>query len=551
MDLQPIIDDARTKVRGIMERDGTPGAAVALVRADEVVWMECFGATRAKGGRPIDAHTIFSLQSTSKTFTAVAVMLAVQRGLLDLGAPITSYLPEFTVRSRHEQNPEARMTLRHLLSHRAGFTHEAPLGGNFDPELETRSPNFEAHVASIADTWLRYPVGQRYAYSNLGIDLAGAALSRVMGAPFAEALRGLIFEPLGMADTTADAAVYGARENRAIGHQPGYAAVPARIPIEASGGVYSSIADMPRFARLLMHHGVFEGRTLLERRLWDEMHTPPFPGVPYALGILGLPFRYERGAPVLMNHNGGGYGFGSSFTYCPDEDLAWIVLYNGSTRVPAELAPFDAVALLPALEARLGPPAPHPMPEVAVVAASREALAPYCGSYVAGQAIVTAGWEGDSFVVHTPMDAAPNPLAFTGPLEAYVASGPLAGNVVRLHPPAGLQPARLEVQIDEGSSLRAFMTGGGVDFNEGDEPGPPGPVGGAYDALLGDYQIIAWGVPLFTIPLSKANGWLRFGHMRMAEHAPGLFFSPDGEALDLTGPTASFRNIPLYRVAAR
>src|SRR5579871_4113862 len=291
MDLTPIIASARERVREIKEREGMHGVAVALVRGDEVVWIEGFGELDQAGSRPVDEHTIFSIQSTSKTFTAAAVMIAVQRGLLDLGAPITTYLPEFTVRSRHERDPQTRMTLRHLLSHRAGFTHEAPLGGNFDPGLETRAPNFEAHVASIADTWLRYPVGQRYAYSNLGIDLAGAALGRVMGVPFAEALRRLIFEPLGMADTTADAAVYSARENRAIGHQPGFAAVPVRIPIEASGGVYSSIADMPRFARLLMHHGVFEGRTVLSRALWDEMHTPPFPGLPYALGVLGLPYR--------------------------------------------------------------------------------------------------------------------------------------------------------------------------------------------------------------------------------------------------------------------
>src|SRR6185312_7171298 len=99
MDLQPIIETARAEVRAIMARDGVPGAAVALVRGDDVVWSECFGATRAEGGRPIDAHTIFSIQSTSKTFTAVAVMRAVQQGLLDLGAPITTWLPEFTVRS--------------------------------------------------------------------------------------------------------------------------------------------------------------------------------------------------------------------------------------------------------------------------------------------------------------------------------------------------------------------------------------------------------------------------------------------------------------------
>ena len=88
MDVQPIIESARERVLEIKERDGMPGVAVALVSQGQPVWMETFGATREDGGRPIDAHTIFSIQSTSKTFTATAVMLAVQQGLLDLGAPI-------------------------------------------------------------------------------------------------------------------------------------------------------------------------------------------------------------------------------------------------------------------------------------------------------------------------------------------------------------------------------------------------------------------------------------------------------------------------------
>lgn len=107
--------------------------------------------------------------SLSRWRDAVAIMLAVQRGLLDLDAPITTYVPRFVVRSRFESNPQDRITLRLLLCHRAGFTHEAPIGNNYDPDF----PSFEAHVQSISDTWLRFPVGERYRYSNLGVDLAG------------------------------------------------------------------------------------------------------------------------------------------------------------------------------------------------------------------------------------------------------------------------------------------------------------------------------------------------------------------------------------------
>ena len=94
--------------------------------------------------------------------------------------PITTYLPGFTVHSAFEAHPERRITLRMLLSHTAGFTHEAPLGNNYEPE----PGDFDAHVRSISDTWLRFPVGTGYAYSNLGIDLAGYILEQVSNKPF-------------------------------------------------------------------------------------------------------------------------------------------------------------------------------------------------------------------------------------------------------------------------------------------------------------------------------------------------------------------------------
>ena len=184
-----------------MAREHVPGLAVVVVDGDRVLWQEGFGSTDSDGAA-ITVDTIFSAQSTSKTFTATAVMLAVQAGLVDLDVPITTYLPDFTVHSAFEPHPERRITLRMLLSHTAGFTHEAPLGNNYDPEPGA----FDAHVRSISATWLRFPVGTGYAYSNLGIDLAGHILEVVLGKPFPVLMRDLLLAPLGMDHSTFDRA---------------------------------------------------------------------------------------------------------------------------------------------------------------------------------------------------------------------------------------------------------------------------------------------------------------------------------------------------------
>ncbi len=94
-----------------------------------------FGIKQKNTNDSIDIKTVFSLQSISKTITATGVMLAVQEGLVSLDTPIVSYIKEFTVNSKFEKNPEKKITLRHLLSHRAGFTHEAPAGNNFQLSL--------------------------------------------------------------------------------------------------------------------------------------------------------------------------------------------------------------------------------------------------------------------------------------------------------------------------------------------------------------------------------------------------------------------------------
>ena len=277
------------------------------------------------------------------------------------------------------------------------------------------------------------------------------------------------------------------------------------------------------------------------------MHTPTFDGVQYALGITAAPLRLERGNPMLFNHDGGGFGFGSCFTYCPEHKLAWIVLHNGQTKAGPP-APFDRIGLQQALRAKFGRRTPRPRPTVPTVTTSREALASYVGSYVAGQAIMTVGWEGEAFGFRLPGDEALNPLVFTGPDDAFIAGGPRASRGVRMHPRDGSQPPWVQFEHGDVDAPFAFRYGSSFDLNES-EGALPGQIGAAYDRVLGDYQVIQWGVPIMTVSLTEANGHLYIGPIRLEEHQPGLLFSADGEALDLTREPPTYRNIPLHRVA--
>ena len=324
-----IIATYRARIPALMAKEGLPGLAIALVDGDRVVWTEGFGHLDREGSGPVTVDTMFGVQSMSKTFTATAVMRAVQAGLVDLDAPITTYLPEFTVHSAFEAHAERKITLRMLLSHTAGFTHEAPIGNNF----ELDPGDFDAHVRSISDTWLRFPVGTGYAYSNLGIDLAGAILERAYRAPFSVVMRDSVLAPIGMTHSTFDRAEIQAASDRAIGHTSPSPAVPLDVSMTAAGGLYASATDLARFLRFQLAGGTIDGQDVLDPALVGQMRTVPAPNagspVGYALGVERDQW-HAGGEADLFFHGGGGFGFLSDLWWAPQLQVGIAVLTNST-----------------------------------------------------------------------------------------------------------------------------------------------------------------------------------------------------------------------------
>ena len=97
------------------------GLAFAIFTRDSVIKRQCIGVSSY--GFPINDSTLFSIQSVSKNFTAMAVMMAVQDGLLDTETPLSAFLPGFSINSCFSEDPLNEITLAMLLSHTAGLTH--------------------------------------------------------------------------------------------------------------------------------------------------------------------------------------------------------------------------------------------------------------------------------------------------------------------------------------------------------------------------------------------------------------------------------------------
>lgn len=522
----------------IKEKD-VPGVAVAVVDDKDILWQGVYGYTTRAKEKPITPQTLFSIQSMSKSFTALAVLMAVQDGLLDLDRPITEYLPDFTVHSRFEENPERKMTLRHLLAHRAGLTHEAPVGGNFDSRPDT----FAEHILSISDTWLRYPVGYRYSYSNLGIDLAGWIVEKKSGVPFAKYVRDKVLAPLGMNDSTLDVEAILKAEDRAVGHVAPSLKVAGGIPVEVpmlpAGSIYTNIADMARYLMFHINKGRAGEAQLLKKDLVEAMHTVQFPEkherFGYGLGLVSS----HIGPQVYLTHGGGGYGFNSYMAMYPGLKLGVVVLTNGDQNsvtgpvsdlvnkiIQDGIAPPGRELEIPTVDTK------NPVPGTD---ARVQRLA---GSYAGDAAL---GTKDGAFGITLAKQF--YPLAF------YADGGEVVGlfgkySELRAKPPLGEgEPGAIIVMN------RLTGTCENYDFHKpepaADKPGPNRP---EWKPFLGTYKTLTWGRTFgFMVNIAVGDGYLTFNGTRCREYLPGLFFTYDGEALDFRGTVATFRNIALIR----
>ncbi|MEN8152751.1 MAG: serine hydrolase [Acidobacteriota bacterium] len=332
--LQNIIRDTVDYIPALMKKSNCPGLAVIIVNKDEVIWKRAFGFTGTDQSSLVDFHTIFSIQSMSKSFTTLGVLNGVKQGILDLDTPVIEYLPDFKVNSYFEKNPEEKISLRILLGHRAGFPHEAPVGNNYNVSKNS----FIEHIKSINQTWLRFKVNEKYSYSNLGIDLAGYILGKVSGLGFEKYMEENIFFPAGMNRTSFDLEKIMVASNRASGTDRFINEIPVKVPMIPSGGLYTSIFDLSRYLRYVLDPENEEFTSLPGPEFLEKMYSIPLlmwdNTSSYGLGIV----KKYRNDSYLFTHSGGGFGFNSDMRWYPEYNLGIAVLSNTADNISAELS---------------------------------------------------------------------------------------------------------------------------------------------------------------------------------------------------------------------
>jgi len=326
-------------VARVMQTFEVPGIAVAIVKDGKVVLARGYGVRTLGQSDKVDAHTLFGIASNTKLFTATALGLLVEQGLLEWDAPVIRYVPWFAM---WDAWVTQNITIRDLLVHRSG------LGLGAGDLLWWPPSTYNRKEIAYRLRYIRPATSFRsaYAYDNVLYTVAGEVIEAVSGMPWEEFVRTRILERIGMtgSDVRHSAAEHGG--NVATTHARVDGSVRIVKPFASdntnpAGGVMAGAEDMAKWLIVQLDSGRTgdTGRLFTEgtaRQLWTTV-VPRDPGIPprelaplrsgflgYGLGVNVQDYRGRK----LLTHTGGLPGYVSRVAMIPDLKLGVAVLTN-------------------------------------------------------------------------------------------------------------------------------------------------------------------------------------------------------------------------------
>ncbi|WP_422001852.1 serine hydrolase domain-containing protein [Reyranella sp.] len=343
------------------EEHKLPGLVAGIVEGGRLVHVTMLGLADREAGRPVGRDTAFRIASMTKNMTALAILSLRDAGKLALDAPLSTYVPQFAA-VKPATADSAPVTVRHLLSHVAGFVTDDPWGDR----VLGMTPAQLDHVIATGTLFAR-PPGLAFEYSNLGYALLGRVLTNVSGEPYQDHVRRLFLAPLGLTRTGFDAPA-ASRGDYAFGYRlDGETWSRERIEpdgeVGAMGGLVTTAPDYASWVAFLLsawparddpETGPVRRASVRELGLF---HAPPFQPDgpeprPSAYGY-GLNNTLDPVLGRLLHHAGGLPGYGSHVLLLPERGWGVFAFANRTYAPMSKLTPKLARVLH---EARPKPP---------------------------------------------------------------------------------------------------------------------------------------------------------------------------------------------------
>ncbi|WP_051450882.1 non-ribosomal peptide synthetase [Actinospica robiniae] len=320
-----------------MAEHHVPGVAIALIEGGEIAEARAFGVLRADGAEPATADTVFQVGSVSKFVSVLGALSLVRDGRLEFDRNINDYLTSWRVPGRRA------VSLRRLLGHLSGltpventvFAPDEPLPGL--PDLLDGRPPFRTPPVRVD----RAP-GTAFENANVNYAVLQQLIEDRTGTPFADLIRELVLDPLGMAGSGFEPD-FPSRCGRpvAAGHDEAGVPVPGgwRVrPDTAAAGLWTTAPDLARAVIEVRSAYLGDGGRVLTRELAAEMLTP-HPGAHYGLGTV----VDDDGADLEYGHGGEMPGYRATVSALLRAGDGVVALTNG--RSGREIARFLAARL--------------------------------------------------------------------------------------------------------------------------------------------------------------------------------------------------------------
>ena len=335
-----------------MQERRIPGLALGIIRNGRPVYAKGLGVARLGSPTSVTERTLFHMASVTKPFVATAIMQLVERGRIDLDAPVTRYLPYFRMK-----DPRASgMTIRQLLNHTAGMPDVTDYAWD-RPEYDAGA--LERYVRGLSDSALLSDPGTKWAYSNIGFEVLADVIAKVSGEAFEDYVQRQILTPAGMKSSTllmsdldSTLLAWGHIHRGPTTVEPSNV-YPYNRRHAASSTLHSNVTDMLRWAMINLRRGELDGNRILAESSYVRLWAPSrdmtaelqerarqarieIPWQSYAVGLSWFVVGYR--GKRLINHSGGDRGFRSDLYLAPDDSVAVVVMANDQTADVAKLS---------------------------------------------------------------------------------------------------------------------------------------------------------------------------------------------------------------------
>lgn len=345
--------ERKIDLAALMKAHDVPGISIAVVGGFRILWTKGYGVTKAGGREPVTPATLFLAGSISKPVAAVGALALVDAGRLSLDEDVSKTLTSWRIPANGYSQP---VTLARLLDHTAGFT-----GGDFFPGYAAGETlptlvqilNGEPPAAN-PPVRLGFEPGSRWHYSGDGYLVLQQLMVDATHRPFAELMRELVFEKVGLSRTTFEQPLPSAlARSAAAGARFDGAPVEGGwhvSPEQAAAGLWSTPTDLAKLAIEIASSARGQSNRVLSRRLAEEMLSPhATEGVPNIVGTADDPDRMGYGFFVgaktrRFGHVGGHVGYQATLVMFADSGNGAVVMTNSDHGLLAGNELLNAIA---------------------------------------------------------------------------------------------------------------------------------------------------------------------------------------------------------------